>query len=61
PNDIVLISATRTAFTKAHRGSFANTHPDILLTQLIQKTLARVSLDPSEISDVILGNVLIPQ
>ncbi|KAM0674624.1 3-ketoacyl-CoA thiolase [Gurleya vavrai] len=60
-NDIVLIGAKRTPFTKAFKGAFFETQPDILLTQLIQKTLASCNVSANEIKDVIFANVLVPQ
>ncbi|KAM0677550.1 hypothetical protein BDAP_001877 [Binucleata daphniae] len=60
-NDVVLIGAKRTPFTKAHRGAFANVHPDIYLTQLIQKTMEKYNIKPKQITSIAMGNVLIPQ
>lgn len=60
-NDFVLIAAKRTAFTKAFKGGFSKIHPDVYLTQLIQKTLEQYSINPMQITSMVFGNVLIPQ
>ena len=56
PNDVVIVSAVRTAIGKANKGVFKDTRPDDLLTDVIKGLLARVpTFDPAEIDDVVIG------
>ncbi len=55
-NDVVIVSAVRTAIGKAPRGTLKTTRPDDLAATAIAGALARVpQLDKAEIEDVILG------
>jgi acetyl-CoA acyltransferase len=55
-NEVVIVSAVRTAIGKAPRGTLKTTRPDDLAAVAIQGALARVpQLDKSEVEDVILG------
>jgi acetyl-CoA acyltransferase len=55
-NDVVIVSAVRTAVGKAPRGTLRSTRPDDLAAFAIQGALERVpQLDRREIEDVILG------
>ncbi len=54
--DVVIVSAVRTAIGKAPRGTLKTTRPDDLAAAAIVGALARVpQLEKSEIEDVILG------
>jgi len=55
-NEVVIVSAVRTAIGKAPRGTLKTTRPDDLAAVAIQGALARVpQLNNSEVEDVILG------
>lgn len=55
-NDVVIVSAVRTAVGKAPRGTLRSTRPDDLAAFAIKGALERVpQLDRREIEDVILG------
>ena len=55
-NDVVIVSAVRTAIGKAPRGTLRTTRPDDLAAVAITGALDRVpAFDKSEIEDVILG------
>jgi acetyl-CoA acyltransferase len=55
-NEVVIVSAVRTAVGKAPRGTLRTTRPDDLAAFAIQGALERVpQLDKREIEDVILG------
>ena len=58
PNDVVICSAVRTALTKAKRGGFAKTSPEDLLAPLFKATLERTKINPADIGDIQIGNVL---
>ncbi|WP_224366201.1 thiolase family protein [Hyalangium versicolor] len=53
---VVIASAVRTPFTRAHKGEFKDTRPDTLAAHVIKEAVARVpGLKPDEVEDVILG------
>jgi len=53
---VVIASAVRTPFTRAHKGEFKDTRPDTLAAFVIKEAVARVpGLKPEEVEDVILG------
>ena len=55
-NEVVIVSAVRTAVGKAPRGTLRTTRPDDLAATAIKGALARVpQLDMAEIEDVIIG------
>lgn len=57
-NDVVIVSAIRTAITKARKGGFKDTHPELLLSHVLHTVYAQPGLDPSLIEDISVGNVL---
>jgi acetyl-CoA acyltransferase len=53
---VVIASAVRTPFTRAHKGEFKDTRPDTLAAIVIKEAVARVpGLKPEDVEDVILG------
>lgn len=53
---VVITSALRTPFTRAHRGEFRDTRPDTLGGLAVKAAVEAVeSLDPAEIEDVVIG------
>lgn len=58
PDDVVIVTALRTAHTKAKRGLFKDTRPEHLLSSVLKAAYSSVSLDPKLIDDVSVGNVL---
>ncbi|QSQ24450.1 thiolase family protein [Pyxidicoccus parkwayensis] len=56
PGRVVIASAVRTPFTRAHKGEFKDTRPDTLAAVAIKEAVAQVpGLKPADIEDVILG------
>ena len=56
PSRVVIASAVRTPFTRAHKGEFKDTRPDTLAALAIKEAVAQVpGLKPEEVEDVILG------
>ena len=53
--EAVIVSTARTPIGKAHRGAFNNTKGADLAAHAIRHALARTSLDPADMEDVILG------
>ena len=58
PDDVVICCAVRSALTKAKRGAFAKTSPEDLLAPLFRATLERTRVNPADIGDIHIGNVL---
>ncbi|MCE9667983.1 thiolase family protein [Myxococcus stipitatus] len=53
---VVIASAVRTPFTRAHKGEFKDTRPDTLAAIAIKEAVAQVpGLKPSDVEDVVLG------
>ncbi|QAT83847.1 acetyl-CoA acetyltransferase family protein [Corallococcus coralloides] len=53
---VVIASAVRTPFTRAHKGEFKDTRPDTLAALAIKEALAQVpGLKPADVEDVIMG------
>ncbi|TRM58108.1 Thiolase, N-terminal domain-containing protein [Schizophyllum amplum] len=57
-NDVVIVSAVRTAMTKARKGGFKDTRPELLLSHVLRAAYQKVNLDPKLIEDIAVGNVL---
>ncbi|KAL8939512.1 MAG: hypothetical protein Q9216_003318 [Gyalolechia sp. 2 TL-2023] len=59
PNDIVILSALRTPFTRSYKGGLRNAYPEQMLAAVLKATLNRnPNLPPSSIQDVAVGTVL---
>ena len=56
--DVVICCAVRTALTKAKRGAFAKTSPEDLLAPLFKECVKRSRINPRDIGDIQIGNVL---
>ncbi|KAJ2913617.1 hypothetical protein MD484_g6794, partial [Candolleomyces efflorescens] len=59
-DDIVIVSAVRSAITKGKKGGFKDTKPELLLSHVLRAAYEKVSLDPKLIDDIAVGNVLPP-
>lgn len=57
PDDVVIVSALRTAIGKARRGSFKNTTPDTLLVGVLKATMDQTNCPASVLGDITVGNV----
>ena len=60
PDDVVIVSALRTPICKAKRGDLKDTPPDLLLISVLKATMDRTGVKPSDIGDIVVGNVLMP-
>ena len=60
PDDIVITCATRTPLTKARKGGFKDTPTDELLIHILRALREKSGIDPREVEDVCVGNVLQP-
>ncbi|CCM06532.1 uncharacterized protein FIBRA_08805 [Fibroporia radiculosa] len=57
-NDVVIVSAVRSAVTKSKKGGFKDTRPEEILSGVLRAAYTRASLDPAAIEDICIGNVL---
>ncbi|TPX62222.1 hypothetical protein SpCBS45565_g07064 [Spizellomyces sp. 'palustris'] len=57
-DDIVVVSALRTAITRAKKGGFKDTLPEELLYHVLKATLDKTGIDPAIVEDIQVGNVL---
>lgn len=57
-DDVVIVAAVRTAITKAKKGGFKDTHPELLLSHVLRAVYTQPGLDPALIEDISVGNVL---
>ncbi|MCP3140657.1 thiolase family protein [Pyxidicoccus xibeiensis] len=56
PGRVVIASAVRTPFTRAHKGEFKDTRPETLAAAAIKEAVAQVpGLKPEDVEDVVLG------
>src|SRR3954454_3283882 len=56
-SDVVIVSATRTP-VGAFNGAFANVPAHVLGQTVIKSVLERAKIDPADVSEVILGQIL---
>jgi acetyl-CoA acyltransferase 1 len=56
-NDVVIVSALRTAIGKAGKGAFKDTTPDTLLRGVLRATMERTGVKHEHVGDVCVGNV----
>jgi hypothetical protein len=60
PNDVVIVSAVRSALTKGGKGGFRETHPEYILGSLLKAMIDQTGIDPKVVEDIQVGNVLMP-
>jgi acetyl-CoA acetyltransferase len=51
----VIVSAVRTAVATSFKGSLVNTPAEVLATTVLQETIRRSGVEPSDIDDVIFA------
>jgi len=59
-DDVVIVSAVRTALTKGGKGGFKDTYPEEYLAPVLREVYERAGLDPALIGDISVGNVCPP-
>ena len=60
PNDVVIVSFSRTALCKATRGSFRNTATETMLATVLKSVVEQSKIDPKLIEDICVGSCLQP-
>ncbi|XP_065789076.1 3-ketoacyl-CoA thiolase, peroxisomal [Muntiacus reevesi] len=58
--DVVVVHGRRTAIGRSGRGGFKDTTPDELLSAVMTAVLQDVKLNPAQLGDICVGNVLQP-
>jgi acetyl-CoA acyltransferase 1 len=58
--DVVICAAVRTPLTKAKRGLLKDTAPEYLLSVVLKEVAIRAKIDPKNVEDIVVGNVLQP-
>uniref|UniRef100_A0A7R9ZYI1 acetyl-CoA C-acyltransferase n=1 Tax=Pyrodinium bahamense TaxID=73915 RepID=A0A7R9ZYI1_9DINO len=56
PDDVVVVSALRTAMAKANKGSFKDTAPEDMLVPVLAAVCERAGLDKKAVDDIVVGN-----
>jgi len=56
-DDVVIVSALRTAIGRANKGNFKDTTPDVLLSAVLSGVLKQSGVKPELIGDICVGNV----
>ncbi|CAO3634977.1 unnamed protein product [Mucor fragilis] len=57
PEDVVVVSALRTALTRGKKGGFKDVLADELLMNVFKATIERTGIDPALVQDIAVGNV----
>jgi len=57
PDDVVIVSALRSALTKSKTGGFKDTYAEDVLAPVLAATCERVGLDKKHVDDIVIGNV----
>ncbi|GJJ76602.1 acetyl-CoA acyltransferase 1 [Entomortierella parvispora] len=58
PDDVVIVSAVRTAICRAGKGGFKDMYPEDLLAVILRAAAEKAKLDPALVNDIQTGNVL---
>lgn len=59
-DDVVIVSACRTALCRARRGGFKDTPVDDLIAAVLKDTLRRTGIEPEAVGDIVFGSVMGP-
>jgi len=59
-DDVVICCAVRTAIAKAKKGGFKDTPPEDMMAPLFKAVVEKTKVNPKEIGDIQIGNVLQP-
>ncbi|KAJ3254342.1 3-ketoacyl-CoA thiolase, peroxisomal [Boothiomyces macroporosus] len=60
PDDVVIVSALRSALTKAGKGGFRETHPEFIMAKVLKGIIEQSGIEPKIVEDIQVGNVLMP-
>jgi len=57
PDDVVIVSALRSALTKSKTGGFKDTYAEDMLAPVLAAVCDKVGLDKKHVDDIVVGNV----
>ncbi|KAK0105609.1 hypothetical protein ONS95_004140 [Cadophora gregata] len=57
-NDVVVLAAVRSPVTRAFKGGFKDAWPEDILGPVMSESVRRANIQPSDVNDVLIGNVL---
>ena len=60
PDDVVIVSALRSALTKGGKGGFKETHPEYIMAKVLKAIIDQTGIAPEIVQDIQVGNVLMP-
>ncbi|KAI8084169.1 Thiolase, N-terminal domain-containing protein [Gilbertella persicaria] len=60
PEDVVIVSALRSAITRARKGGFKDTLPEEILAGVFKAMIQQTKIDPAIVNDICVGGVLPP-
>ncbi|KAF9770836.1 hypothetical protein IL306_011547 [Fusarium sp. DS 682] len=58
PSDVVILSAVRSPITRAFKGGFKDAWPEDILSPVMTEAARRAKIQPGDVQDVLIGNVL---
>jgi len=58
PHDVVVLSAVRSPITRAFKGGFKDSWPEEILMPVMQAAVSKAKINPVDVNDVLIGNVL---
>ncbi|KAF4335862.1 acetyl acyltransferase [Fusarium beomiforme] len=58
PSDVVILSAVRSPITRAFKGGFKDAWPEDILSPVMAEAARRAKIQPGDVQDVLIGNVL---
>ncbi|KAJ5084690.1 Thiolase N-terminal domain-containing protein [Penicillium alfredii] len=58
PNDVVVLSAVRSPVARAFKGGFKDSYPEEILMPVMQAAVQRANIEPGQVNDTLIGNVL---
>jgi acetyl-CoA acyltransferase 1 len=58
PEDVVIVSALRSAITRARKGGFKDTLPEEILAGVFKAMLEKTKINPAIVNDICVGGVL---
>ncbi|KAI8337475.1 Thiolase, N-terminal domain-containing protein [Chlamydoabsidia padenii] len=58
PEDVVIVSALRSAITRARKGGFKDSLPEEMLSGVFKGLLEQTKIDPALVNDITVGTVL---
>ncbi|KAJ5808056.1 Thiolase N-terminal domain-containing protein [Penicillium riverlandense] len=57
-DDVVVLSAVRSPIARAFKGGFKDSYPEEILMPVMQTAVQRANIEPDQVNDVLIGNVL---